>query len=494
MADLVAEALARAGASTAFAGSAGHGAAGVATLVAAAPRWGLRVVDAPRGRAACVMASVTGLLTDAPGVAAVALDDAEPEIRAALEQAARDAAPLVLVTDRAFAAPVAAIAKASLAMSADAAAHWSAHACQLALTEPRGPVHLVVTAETAATRAVPLATAVRPAPLPAPDAGLLDEAADTLAGAQRPILVAGRQCRTLDIAAWLRALAESLPAPVLVTAGGKGAIPDPHPLNLGLVRSEPVGGGVLQRADLAIAIGVDAAELPHGGLPPALPVLHLAASPWARAEGRPRMEVVGEIALLIEELAPRLRGRARADWDVAELDRLKRAMGPGRTEGRLVSSAVANIVREATAPGTVAVVAADDDTESVLAAWQTVTPRALVVPDPPRLRGFAVPAVIGAAIARPGVRVVCFASARQLRDSQDALETAAHLTLPALVLIIGEHDGAAPESLADVVGDHAWVVRRARDAMSLRMAIEQALSSPRATLVDARAHRVDDVG
>jgi thiamine pyrophosphate-dependent acetolactate synthase large subunit-like protein len=57
----------------------------------------------------------------------------------------------------------------------------------------------------------------------------LDGAADLLARAQRPILIAGGQCRTLEVATWLRALAEALPAPVVVTAHGKGALPDPHP-------------------------------------------------------------------------------------------------------------------------------------------------------------------------------------------------------------------------------------------------------------------------
>ena len=132
-------------------------------------RRGLRVVRAGRGAGACVMAAVTGLLTDAPGVAVVAVDDVEGQVLAALEQARRDGAPLVAVTDRAFGIPVEGTVKASLIVTADAAAHWSAHACQLALTEPRGPVHLVVAPGTAVAPAVPLATAARPAPLAVPD-------------------------------------------------------------------------------------------------------------------------------------------------------------------------------------------------------------------------------------------------------------------------------------------------------------------------------------
>lgn len=482
--DIVVDAVARAGASTVF--TAGEGAAATVALMEAAARDRLRVVHAAHASAACAMGCVTGLLTDGPGVAVAAPDGAEPEILAALEQAVRDAAPLVLVTDRSLSAPVEAIAKASLAVNAAAAAHWSAHACQLALSEPRGPVHLVVAGEIAASPAVPLAVAVRPVPIAAPDAVLLDRAADLLVRAQRPILVVGRQCRTREIAAWLRALAESVPAPVLVTPGGRGALPDPHPLNLGLVRDPLAVSEVVHRADLAVVIGADSRELPPGALPSALASVHLAASPWERVDDAPRLDVVGEIALLIEELAPRLRSRARADWDVAELDRLKRGLGPPRAESRLDSRTVVRIVREAMAAGTVAVVAAEGETESALAAWQTVAPREMVVSATPELRGFAVPAAIAAALARQPARVACFASARQLVDARDMLETAARLTLPVLLLIVGQRGEGAAGSLADLATRCAWVGSEARDEMGLRMAIEQALSRAGPALVDVR--------
>lgn len=484
VADLVAETLGRAGAHAAFATLGGN--AGL-TLVDAAARCGLRVVHTPRGAAACVMAAVTGLLTDAPGVALLTLDDREDQIVAALEQTCRDGAPLVLVTERAFARPVEGIVKASLRLQAEAAAHWCAHACQLALTEPRGPVHLVVTKDAAGSVAVPLATAVRPAPLATPEPAVLAGAADLLAQAQRPVLIAGRQCRTFDVATWLRALAESVPAPVLVTAGGKGALPDPHPLSLGLVSGTSPIRALLERADLAVAIGVDARELPPGALPEALPMLHLAAAPWAQPEPRPRTEVLGEIALLIEELAPRLRGRLRADWDVAELDRLKRAADrPRHPDSALTNSGLVRIVREATPAGTVAVAAADGETEAVVAAWQVVAPGELVVPAPPETPGFALPAALAAALARPQTRVVCFASARQVLASEEALDLVADRALPVLVLMIGELEDAAAETLRCLGDRHAWTMAAARDSMGLRVAIERALSAGRPTLVDAR--------
>src|SRR5207253_9931582 len=130
--------------------------------------------------------------------------------------------------------------------------------------------------------------------------------ADAVASGARPVLIAGLETGPND-AKWLRALAESVPAPVLTTPKGKGALPDPHPLALGLLAA---GHPLLAQSDLLIAVGVDPVEVGPGVWPAGVRV----ASITRRAGDA---TVVGEIALVIEELAPRLRGRTRADWDVA---------------------------------------------------------------------------------------------------------------------------------------------------------------------------------
>jgi acetolactate synthase I/II/III large subunit len=491
VADVVVDALARGGAATVFTAPGGRG---VATLTEAAARRGLRIVETTRAAAACTMASVTGFLTDTPGAAALSLEGCGPEVQAALDQATRDRAPLVVLTDGAFAGPFVGSVKASVGVEVGAAAHWSAYAIQCALTEPRGPVILFANPEEAVQPAVPLATAVRPGPPPVPDASALDAAAACLIDAERPVLVAGLQCRAPEVGAWLRALAESLPAPVLVTAGGKGALPDPHPLHLGLLGHGRRFESVLDRADLVVAIGVDALEVSPSVWPARVPVLRLASSPWTGAEEWAPREITGDIALIIEELAPRLRGRQRADWDVAELDRIKRvitaSLAPSAHTGRLTVSTVVRIVREATPPGTIAVAALDDDTDTATAAWLAVAPGELVAPSPPERSGFAVPAALAAQVAYPRTRVVCFASARQVLDAADELATIARLALPVLVLVSGSPDDMALEDVARSADRAAWMTTAVSGEPGLRMAIEAALSAARPALIDARQRSV----
>src|SRR5262249_56386966 len=68
----------------------------------------------------------------------------------------------------AHAAMLAPVVKGSVIVSADSASHWIAHAAQLALAEPRGPVHLDLPADVAAQAAVPLAANVMPTAAPPP--------------------------------------------------------------------------------------------------------------------------------------------------------------------------------------------------------------------------------------------------------------------------------------------------------------------------------------
>ncbi|MET0271305.1 MAG: thiamine pyrophosphate-binding protein, partial [Sphingomonas sp.] len=66
----------------------------------------------------------------------------------------------------------------------------------------------------------------------APDEALLAEAATILAGASSPVICAGGGAMAADAGDAIRALAERLQAPVVMTDGARGLIDDRHPLAL----------------------------------------------------------------------------------------------------------------------------------------------------------------------------------------------------------------------------------------------------------------------
>jgi acetolactate synthase-1/2/3 large subunit len=466
VAAVVADALARSHAPRVFA------AAGAPRPVTEAMRArDLVVVETVGATAACVMAAVTAELIDAPGVALVSLRRGLAPVVDGAAHATRDRAAVILISDgEGDARLLDPVVKASAVVDSASAAHWIAHAAQAAMADPRGAAHVAIPYGVAGAPAVPIATAVRHAPPLPPPAEALDALADTLARAAHPVLLAGLETGA-DDAKWIRALAESLPAPVLTTPKGKGALPDPHPLAFGSIGA---GHPLLAQADLVVEIGVDDVEL--------MPGVRLAGVPRARIGRAPRENTVsGAIALIIEELAPRLRGRARADWDVAALDRLKRLRRPPPSEAGFARRRVVEIAREMTPAGTILTLDVP-----LTDAWASVHPRDCLVPNGAATLGFALPAALAASLTVDATRILAIGAAAGFEAMASEWATAARLAAPIVAIALNQSGatdvaGAARAAGIDVVS--------ASDEMGFRVSFERAWRAGRLALVDAHVGR-----
>ena len=128
-------------------------------------------------------------------------------------------------------------------------AESAVRAYKMAMTEPRGPVVLVVDAtlqeNAVADRAklrIPRLTLTSP---PTGDSGAVAEVARLLVAAENPLILAGDVARNEDGMRLLVELAETLQAPV--QGGGRG-MPNQHPLS---------GGGNVRTADVILALNED---------------------------------------------------------------------------------------------------------------------------------------------------------------------------------------------------------------------------------------------
>ncbi|WP_067469317.1 thiamine pyrophosphate-binding protein [Actinomadura macra] len=94
-----------------------------------------------------------------------------------------------------------------------------------------------------------------PVPRPAPPEDRVRAAADLLAGAARPLLWAGGG--VLSAGAWpeLRRLVDRLEIPVVTSVQGRGALPEDHPLCLGPLVTTPPLRGIVEEADVVLAVG-----------------------------------------------------------------------------------------------------------------------------------------------------------------------------------------------------------------------------------------------
>ena len=500
----------------------------------------LEVLEAARARglpfvlchqewAATIMAAVTGELTGRPGAVLSTLGPGVTASATGLAHALLDRSPLLYLSDRHpagvlayathqyvdHAAHLGPIVKGSVTVSPDSAGHWVAHAVQLALAEPRGPVHLDLPADVAGAPAVPVATTMTPPTVPVPDDALVERAAEMIRGAKRPLVIAGLGCRAAD-AKWLRAFCEALPAPVLTTYKAKGAIPDPHPLAMGIFTGGALEEPLVRRADLIITFGLDTVELiPRRWSYPA-PVLSLARGPSSdprlRAAGggayfTPALEVVGDLGTILEDLAPRIMRRdVKADWDVAEVDRIRRERAaalevpvPGLAPHR-----VAQIARELTAAGSIATVDAGAHMFQTTTYWHALEPGELLISNGLATMGFALPAAIAAQLVHPDRRVVCFTGDGGLMMVVAELETVVRLGLPIVIVVFNdaalslievkqEQKGfegvsmryAGPDLIA--LG-RAFGIRAlaATDEPTLHGALIAAQTAPGPTLIDAR--------
>ena len=465
VAAVVADGLARAGVPRVFASRNSS-----APVIAAVRARDLALVETADATAACVMAAVTAELIDAPGVALVSLGGALVPIVDGAAHATRDRAAVIVISDGAADSRLLEpVVKASVVADVASSGHWIAHAVQAAMADPRGAVHVAITGPEAP--ALLIATAVRRAALPVPEANALDALADSIARAGKPVIVAGLETGPED-AKWLRALAESVPAPVLTTPKGKGALPDPHPLALGLLAA---GHPLLAQSDLLVVVGVDPVEVSPGVWPAGVSMVRVGRAPHDDA-------VVGEIALVIEELAPRLRGRTRADWDVAALDRLKRGLrapapaGPGLARRRVVE-----LAREMTPAGTLLTLDVP-----LAEAWQSVAPRECLVANGAATLGFALPAALAAALARPDSRVVAVGAAAGFAAMAGEWCTAARLRAPSVAVALNQAGTTDVASGARAAGVD---VAPATDEASFRAAFDRAWRADAACLVDAHVSR-----
>ena len=407
-------------------------------------------------------------------------------------------APVIFVSDPGEPLPAGASVKERLIVTPETAGHRVAHAIQLALAEPRGPVHLEVAPDVATREALPRAfPVIAPAPAPA-DLAALDAATTVVQRARRPAVIAGAGCRPLD-AKWLRAFAEAMPAPVLTTPRAKGAIPEPHPLAMGVFHGDAFDEPLLARSDLVITFGVDPGETMPRGWRFAAPVLALTrfpASDVTPTGGRtlaPALEVLGDLAMVLEELAPRLGGKGAADWDVGWIERVRRerragaGAGASGSLGALTPERAVQVVRELTPVGTIAAVDGGSTGPPVLDAWLTADLGECLVPAGVSETGFAVPAAAAARLIVADQPAIAFAAPGGLVTAAADLEMVARLELPVTVVAFdagpSARGGADLAALARALG---WRASVAGGEGELRRALVDGLARPAPTLVAVR--------
>lgn len=354
-----------------------------------------------------------------------------------------------------------------------------------------------------------------------PEAEDVRRAARILAGASRPLLIAG--AGVVRSAAWeeLTALAHALGAPVATSIGGKGSIAETDPYALGVIGSNgglPYRHEIVRESDVLFYVGgaqgsvsTEKWSLPANG---EKTILHLDVDPERiRLNYETEVGLVGDakrgLAAIVEEVSRRLSGRAAAKVDpegiakrrAAHLETVPEFTSdeiPIRPE-RLLAEMLP-LLPETT------VLLADPGTGCPYFSAYYRLPRAgrwFVSPRAHGGLGYALPAVVGAYYARPDAdRVVAVMGDGSFGISCGELETIARLELPVTLVVLNNASygwikagqkgrGGKYYSVDFSDSDHAAIAkafglgaRRVEEPAELRTAFEEALSSDGPYLLD----------
>lgn len=519
-ADIIGDALARAGATRAFGVPGGE----VLALIEGLDRAGVRFTLVRHENAGGFFAEghwhVTGDLpvlvaTLGPGVAnavnvvANAMQDRVPLI---FLTGCVDAAEAETYTHQVFdhQALLRPVVKASFRASRGAVGTVMAKAVALAMSGQPGPVHVDVPIGVAegdnAEEPQPPLPPVRPG---LPEAAALDRARQALAGAARPLMIAGVDAVNEGAGPAIAAFCRDHAIPLITTYKGKGLMDEAQDLALGGAGLSPRADQVLMplisQADTVLLAGYDPIEMRVGWRNPWGPdQTAIEIAPVLRTHGMHRVDhmLIGGLAQTLAALGhdapPRWPGHepARARAALRQAFAGPDGWGPHQAFHTL---------RRVLPPETV--VTADSGAHRILASqiWTCPAPRLILQSSALCTMACALPLAAGARLGRPGAPALAILGDGGLEMGAGDLATLRDLGLPVIVCVLvdgslsliemkqragqrpnlGVDFGAETDlpALARAFGGHgAWI----EDATTLETELQAALGRDRFSLLALR--------
>ncbi len=248
-----------------------------------------------------------------------------------------------------------------------------------------------------------------------PAAADYESAATLIREAKRPVILAGRGIMLSGAMDVVQQFAERTETPLAMTLLGLGGVPASHPLNLGMMgmHGEAWVNTAIQEADLLLAFGMRFDDRVTGNLKTyALRAkkIHVDIDP-AEINKNVKVDValVGDLGEVLGELMQVVAGVQHPEW-LARISDLKgdsavRDIQNLPDSGHLYAAHVINDLWRET--GGDAIVVTDVGQHQMWEAqyYKHNTPRSLITSGGLGTMGFALPAAIGAKIARPDAEV-----------------------------------------------------------------------------------------
>ena len=478
----------------------------IVAFIDACRRAGMRFLLTGHEASAAWMAQVVGQITGVPGVSAATLGPGATNLVTGVANAFLDRAPMLAITaqipasaidtmthqrlqlDRLFEP----ITKASLNIEHNSYGIIN-HAMDLAAAPRPGPVHVSLASDLATTVSTVQDRTITERSKPAVR---LKPLSDRLNSAERPLVLIGLGATPAHAPA-IRTLVETLQAPFLVTPKAKGILAEDHPLFLGVASGMAIDRDILETiraAGLILAIGFDPVECDKSWFA-GVEILSIDSASMAVGRYQP-LEAIGDIASLAAALRPDPR-----PWPKELLLRRRLAIcreaASGNSPLRLIEELRSVFPRDGIAT-------CDVGSHKLVMGqfWRTYEPGTFFMSNGLSGMGFGIPAAIAAQLCHPAKLVLAVVGDGGLLMMVHDLALIRELGLPIIIVVLSDRSlslirvsesrrGIEPYGVDFTPPDFAKIAEafgiaghKARDIQDARNAVERALTSRTAIVVD----------
>ncbi|MSO46010.1 MAG: biosynthetic-type acetolactate synthase large subunit [Acidobacteria bacterium] len=276
--------------------------------------------------------------------------------------------------------------------------------------------------------------------------GDLAKAAALVRGAQRPVILAGQGVIQSGATKALIEFAERVQAPIAMTLLGLGGVPASHPLNLGMMgmHGEAWVNHAIQEADLLMAFGMRFDDRVTGNTKTYAPhakKLHVDIDPSEINKNvAVDAAIVGDLKATLMDLIAALAPADHTPW-LAYIDSMKgdaavRDIQKLPDSGHLYAAHVIHDIWRITEGKAVVVTDVGQHQMWEAQYYHHETPRSLITSGGLGTMGFALPAAIGAKMARPDAEVWAIVGDGGFQMTQAELTTAAQEGIKVNIAII----------------------------------------------------------
>ncbi len=283
-------------------------------------------------------------------------------------------------------------------------------------------------------------------PEPVVSSASVARALELINSAERPLILAGHGIILSNATNVVLQLAERAQIPIAMTLLGIGGVPASHPLNLGMMgmHGEAWVNTAIQEADLLLAFGMRFDDRVTGNLKTYAPnarKVHIDIDPAEIGKNVPvDVGLIGDLRDMLENLLPGISQGQRSAW-LRHIDGLKgdsavRDIQNLPDDGHLYAAHVIHDIWRATEGRAIVVTDVGQHQMWEAQYYHHDQPRSLITSGGLGTMGFALPAAIGAKMAKPDAEVWVVAGDGGFQMTMPELATIAQEKIDIKVAII----------------------------------------------------------